>query len=267
VWSQSPESLFRQCFWAVELLSIVCATFDSPARIGSTFDSVSMTDRAKRTIAATPEGLRWIEEKRRLSGKIAGAIGELAGVSRSSAQKFFKGQPITVPNFQALCEQLELDWQEVAGLKGAIASPAPTDAPLHPEELEALVERARSQAQPDIEKRCGWMKVLDMQQPIGVGAIYTDVNILEKITGRTRRELDELMQGCTPENFDRFLLGQVRERRVDGLGGGAEQETIDDSGTTRSRENHILKRLAILCNRGDFLPQQAPIFVTLKGIC
>lgn len=48
-----------------------------------------------------------------MSGKTAEIIGDLAGVSRSSAQKFFKGQPISVENFRSLCEVLELNWEEI----------------------------------------------------------------------------------------------------------------------------------------------------------
>jgi hypothetical protein len=56
-----------------------------------------------------------------------------------------------------------------------------------------------------------------MEQPIGIGDIYTNVNILEKLSGRRRLGLNELLQDCDLENFDRFLLGQIRHERVPGL--------------------------------------------------
>jgi hypothetical protein len=43
---------------------------------------------------------------------------------------------------------------------------------------EALVEKVRQQVQPDINRRCGSMRVLDMEQPITLDSIYTRVNIL-----------------------------------------------------------------------------------------
>ena len=49
-----------------------------------------------------------------MSGKTAEIIGDLAGVSRSSVQKFFNGKLISVDNFQLLCGELELDWKEIA---------------------------------------------------------------------------------------------------------------------------------------------------------
>ncbi len=225
-----------------------------------------MTGRAKRSIAATPEGLKQITKKRETSGKTAEVIGDLVSVSRSSAQKFFSGKPIAVENFQKLCKELNLDWEEIAGLR-QLEQPATSHSsvsPITPTELEALVQQARERGCKDIEKRCGTMRVLDMNQPIGLGAIYTDVNILEKITGKTRRDLAELMQGCTAENFDRFSLGEVREKRVDGLEAVQAKKQLMILGRPGAGKTTFLKRLATLCNQGEFLLEQVPIFVTLK---
>jgi len=224
-----------------------------------------MAERTKRSLAATPTGLERLEEKRHRSGKTAEVIAGLADVSRSSAQKFFAGMPISVENFQALCKVLELDWEEIAGLEEAIIVPSSeTKLPANPDELAALVEKARQIGKADIEKRCGWMRVLDMRQPIGLGSIYTDVNILEKIAGKTRRDLNDLMQGCTPETFDRFLLGNVRETRVDGLDAVQNKKQLMILGRPGAGKTTFTKRLATLCNRAEFLPGQVPIFVTLK---
>ncbi len=59
-----------------------------------------------------------------MSGKNAQTIGDLAGVSRSSAQKFFNSQPISVESFQSLCKVLKLNWEEIAGLDSASSASA-----------------------------------------------------------------------------------------------------------------------------------------------
>jgi hypothetical protein len=59
--------------------------------------------------------------------------------------------------------------------------------------INELVERVRQSFAADIQIRCGTMRVLDMAQPIGLDDIYTDVNILEKITGRRRLEISEFV--------------------------------------------------------------------------
>lgn len=58
--------------------------------------------------------------------------------------------------------------------------------------INELVQEIREKIQGNIQQRCGTMQVLDMTQPIGLGDIYTDVNILDKITGLRRFELSEL---------------------------------------------------------------------------
>ncbi|MDF5723877.1 MAG: hypothetical protein PUP91_26120 [Rhizonema sp. PD37] len=83
--------------------------------------------------------------------------------------------------------------------------------------IDALVQKVCSMILPYIQERCGTMRVLDMTQPIGLSNIYTDVNILEKITGRMRCEIAELLQNFEREDFDRFGLGKVTEKRVSGL--------------------------------------------------
>jgi uncharacterized protein YjbI with pentapeptide repeats len=84
-----------------------------------------MVTRAKRSVIASPVGLKRLEEKRRISGKSAEVIGDLAGgVSRSLVQKFFRGEPISVENFQSLCDVLELNWKEIAELEEVESSVA-----------------------------------------------------------------------------------------------------------------------------------------------
>lgn len=133
-----------------------------------------------------------------------------------------------------------------------------------PPDIESLVADVRAQVYADIKERCGKMRVLDMEQPIGLGDIYTSVNILEKISGRRRLGLEDLLQDCDPENFDRFLLGQVRHKRIPGLQAVEEHRQLMILGKPGAGKTTFMKRLAILCNAGDFQPQRVPVFVTLK---
>ncbi len=127
-----------------------------------------------------------------------------------------------------------------------------------------LVQSIRASVYSDIKARCGTMRVLYMDQPIGLGDIYTSVNILEKISGRRRLGLEDLLQDCDPENFDRFLLGQVRHERVPGLDAVEQHHQLMILGKPGAGKTTFMKRLAILCNEGEFQHWRVPVFVTLK---
>ena len=131
-------------------------------------------------------------------------------------------------------------------------------------DIDAFVQEIRQKVYADIHHRCGTMRVLDMEQPIGIGDIYTNVNILEKLSGRRRLGLDELLQDCDLENFDRFLLGQIRHERVPGLEAVERYDKLMILGKPGAGKTTFMKRLATLCNQGEFQAQRVPVFVTLK---
>jgi predicted NACHT family NTPase len=103
-----------------------------------------------------------------------------------------------------------------------------------------------------------------MTQPITLGEIYTSVNILEKITGRRGVELAELMRDVSPEKFERFCLGNVREQRVPGLEAIEKFSKLMILGKPGAGKTTFLKYLAIQCIGGEFQSDRVPVFITLK---
>ncbi|MGF1569332.1 MAG: NACHT domain-containing protein [Nodosilinea sp.] len=144
------------------------------------------------------------------------------------------------------------------------AAPPTAEATETQTDIDTLVQTIRAAVHADIQTRCGTMRVLDMTQPIGLGDIYTRVNILENLSGRRRLGLDDLLQDGDLENFDRFLLGQVRHQRVPGLKAVERHNKLMILGKPGAGKTTFMKRLAILCNAGEFQPQRVPVFVTLK---
>jgi predicted NACHT family NTPase len=133
-------------------------------------------------------------------------------------------------------------------------------------EIEALVQQVREKICPDIKQRCDTMKVLDMTQSIGLGDIYTNVNILKKITSRRRLGLADLQESCNFNiaEFDRFGFGKV-EKRVPGLEAVKNHSKLMVWGKPGAGKTTFLKYLAMQCNAGEFQKERVPIFVTLKA--
>ncbi|NET55216.1 MAG: NACHT domain-containing NTPase [Symploca sp. SIO2E6] len=133
-------------------------------------------------------------------------------------------------------------------------------------DIDALVQEVREKILPSIQKQCGTMKVLDMTQPIGLQDIYTNVNILEKITGRRRLALNELLQNFDPnsEEFDRCGFGQITERRVLGLEVVKRYDRLLVLGKPGAGKTTFLKYVAIQCANSKILTERVPVFITLK---
>ncbi|MCY6492231.1 NACHT domain-containing protein [Leptolyngbya sp. GGD] len=131
-------------------------------------------------------------------------------------------------------------------------------------DIDEIVQEVRQKISSDIQKRCGSMRVLDMEQPITIDSIYTTVNILEKLTGNQRRSIEELLEGCNFEDFDRFSLGRVQQKRIPGLEAVQKHDKLLILGKPGAGKTTFLKWLALQCQAGHLYANRVPIFVTLK---
>jgi predicted NACHT family NTPase len=130
--------------------------------------------------------------------------------------------------------------------------------------LELLVQEVKQKIAADVTDRCGTMRVLDMTQPVDLERIYTDVNIIKDVTGRRRIGYDEVMEVCTREHFDRFLVGTIQER-VMGLKVVDEIQKLVVLGKPGAGKTTFMKYLAMSCLGNRFHGELVPIFVTLKA--
>jgi predicted NACHT family NTPase len=183
-------------------------------------------------------------------------------VERQQISKFFNGKSIGDVSFVKICETLKLDWQTI--VEQAPSTSQNLDNTL---EVDTIVQTIRKQIKPIVHQKCGTMRVLDMEQPIeltGGRGIYTKVNILERITGRNRLEIAEILQNCGVEEFDRAGLSRVTEKRVPGLEAVEQHRKLMVLGKPGAGKSTFLKYLAMQCIEGNFQANRIPIFITLK---
>jgi predicted NACHT family NTPase len=213
---------------------------------------------ARRSLRASAQGIQLIKKalRKKTGGQtyLAGAV----NCSRQTIWSLLQGNPTDCDVFMAVCTQLGLDWNAIT------ESEQPEPELDDRSQIDALVQAMRDRLRPLIQERCGTMRVLDMTQPIEMGSIYTDVNILERITGRRGLELAELMREVSPEEFDRFCLGDVRQNRVPGLEAVENIKKMMILGKPGAGKTTFLKHLAIQCIGGAFLADRIPMFITLK---
>ena len=128
---------------------------------------------AKPTYTASIVGKEKANAAFKRSGKTQEFIAGTSSTTRQLVSKFLNGLSVEQPKFIAICEALELRWQEIAELQ---ESEVTDNSNL--QKLELLVTEVKQKIADVVIEQCGTMRVLDMTQSVDLDQIYTDVNIL-----------------------------------------------------------------------------------------
>ncbi|MEL6455548.1 MAG: signal transduction protein, partial [Cyanobacteria bacterium J06623_5] len=201
-----------------------------------------------RSLRASKEGQAKAKHAFKLKGWTQEYLAGTAGCYRGVVINFFARRPVAKGLFQAFCVELGLEWGEVAELEA-------DEAPERSLNIDEQIVSVRNNIYGSVIEKCGFMRVLDMSQPIGLDDIYTDVNILEKITGRRRLGISQLLEQVDIENFERFSLSGIREERVSGLQAVMQHSKLMILGKPGAGKTTFLKHLAIQCVEGRFKPK------------
>ncbi|MEH2279870.1 MAG: NACHT domain-containing NTPase [Nostoc sp.] len=214
---------------------------------------------SRRSLSCSPEGIQKANRALIRCSLTQKALAEDLRITRQPIGKFFTGKPVDRNLFVQICDRLNLEWEEI------IAEPASEPEVNQDNSIDAIVQIVREKIKPFIQERCGTMRVLDMTQPVGLNDIYTNVKILETISGLRRKQIAELLQQSNSEDFDRFGLGKITENRVPGLDAVDKYPKLMILGKPGAGKTTFLKYLAIQCIQGEFQAERVPIFVTLKN--
>ena len=224
------------------------------------FPSNFLTDLARR-YELSPEQeevfLLWFLENKD-NNQIAGKLYAQPNTIRSRKTGIYK--KFSIAGKGANKEIKLRNWLEVEAKKQNVKADFQPDA----DDLDSLVQEVKQKIAADVTERCGTMRVLDMTQPVDLDRIYTDVNIIKDVTGRRRIGYDEVMEVCTREHFDRFLVGTIQKRGA-GLKAVDEIQKLVVLGKPGAGKTTFMKYLAMSCIAGKFHGELVPIFVTLKA--
>ncbi|MBD1908809.1 NACHT domain-containing NTPase [Trichocoleus sp. FACHB-6] len=224
-----------------------------------------MTGRVGRSLQASTQGLEKAKKALIRDSLSQNALAKELLITRQTVSKFFRGERVDRQYFVQICEKLGLEWEDIVAKPSVALEPQTDKLEQNASPIDLIVQELRQKGSANIQQKCGTMRVLDMSQPINLNNIYTSVNVLEKISGRRRLEIANLIKICVPEDFDRPGFGKVCEERVSGIKAVEKYSKLLVLGKPGAGKTTFLKHLAIQCNLGIIQADKIPVFISLKN--
>jgi predicted NACHT family NTPase len=214
---------------------------------------------ARPSLTPTPTGLALARQALSQKGLTQVELVRELHCSRQPISNFFGGRAIEQRLFIAICNQVGLDWQEIAGMKTMTAQAVEI---IQSRDTQFLVKQKRRQVQAEITRRCGPIRILGLNTPIDPEEIYTEVKVLEKIPAYRWQTIDDSMAETKID--DRWSLGKVNLDRIPGIKALEEYKSLILSGKPGAGKTTFLQHLATKCNQGELAVDRVPVFLSLK---
>ncbi|AFY71833.1 putative signal transduction protein with Nacht domain [Thalassoporum mexicanum PCC 7367] len=130
-------------------------------------------------------------------------------------------------------------------------------------DLDAIVKKLRQGSQGILRERCGTMRVLDMSYPINLEDIYTNVDVLEKVSSQRRFDLSDIVTGYSPIHR-RLRLSDLGDGRISAMEALKRHEKLFVLGKPGAGKTTLLRYTVMQCMQGTMFAHLLPIFITLR---
>jgi predicted NACHT family NTPase len=223
-----------------------------------------MAGQTGRSLRLSAQGIQQANTALLKFGSKADLAAQLQ-MSRTTINKFFKGEPVEQKKFRGICKKLKLILEEVANLPKTVESEPFEQNQDNNSDLDALVREVRSRCCDKIQHLYSKIQLLNLQQ-IDVDQLYVDVYVLEKLSSESYATIPELLKGSDlRDEFERLGLGK-REKRSPGLEVAAHYPRLMVLGKPGSGKSTFLRHLAVACCKAEFQADHIPILIELRDI-
>ncbi|MBD2395469.1 NACHT domain-containing NTPase [Cyanobacterium aponinum FACHB-4101] len=202
----------------------------------------------KRSLKLSIEGKQLAEEALAKKCLNKSKLAQDTQISESTINKFFQPHKIDKENFANICNALDLDIEKVIDLS---------------KDIEDIFIEIRNKYKSYLINKYDLIKVLEMSYPIPLNQLYTNVNILEKITANQRKNIKEL-NSKAKNNIDRLRLSEKVVEKISGLDAVKKYNQLIILGKPGSGKTTFLKYITIQSISENFLNDFIPVFISLK---
>jgi predicted NACHT family NTPase len=186
-------------------------------------------------------------------------------MSRTTINKFFKGEPVDQKKFRAICKKVKLILEEVADLPKTVESEPVEQNQDNSGDFDELVQEVRSRCCDKIQHLYSKIRLLNRQQ-IDIDQLYVDVYVLEKLSSESHATIPDLLKGSNlRDGLDRLGLGK-REKRSPGFEVVARCPRLMVLGKPGSGKTTFLRHVAVACCNDEFQADHIPILIELRFI-
>ncbi|NEP61802.1 MAG: NACHT domain-containing protein, partial [Symploca sp. SIO2G7] len=134
--------------------------------------------------------------------------------------------------------------------------------------IDDLVEDVKQKTQELINAKCAQMQILDMNKPMEVEDIFTEVKITDQISSKRRIKLQELVEKyeqLEQSNNSKFTIARLFEgAKISGVELIEKYSKLVILGRPGAGKTTFLKYVAVFTNRSQILPGHVPFFISLK---
>lgn len=134
-----------------------------------------------------------------------------------------------------------------------------------PTNFDEIIQAIRQNIAPTLTRQCDRLKVININHPLFLHDLYTDINVFTSLPSSQYLDLNETFANIPPEQYDRASLNKLYPSTIPANQALEESLQILLVGGLGIGKTTLLKYWALNCIEGKILSKYLPIFLPLRS--